>query len=250
MRFKKMWLRQSLSSTTTTSSASFRRSLSFFWLVIVCVLIWPSNSAIGSAIGSIDGGSSPSAHAHSGMRTILRIYDECTRAEGGFVPCLKKKAITFIDRISHIDAITVADGIKVIRLPANEVVPSAPGLSSISSSAPASSSLSSSSLSPAMVKSPSTASALGTGLNSAPFVAGLYSSHDPLLSENELESSLSRSAEDRDMKLTKMLVERLSHYFNGHSLQVSFPKISVEEIGRSLEEGIYLLLTIPINPVS
>ncbi|XP_037815080.1 uncharacterized protein LOC119605830 [Lucilia sericata] len=124
---------------------------------------------------------------NAGTRTVLRIYDECTRAEGGFVPCLKKKAISFIDRISYIDAITVADGIKVVRLP-------------------------------------------GTSLHDLPAIR-------PMFSENEVESSLSRSGEDRDTKLTNMLVERLSNFFNGHTLQVSFPKLTSEEIGRGLEEG-------------
>lgn len=213
-----MWLRQSLSPTFSFPFSSLMLA------VILCVLWWPSNFATASAIGSVDGSSNAANHPHGGMRTILRIYDECTRAEGGFVPCLKKKAITFIDRISHIDAITVADGIKVIRLPANEILPAASSLSSVTNSA-------------ASLPSLSLSASKGPTAK-----VGLYSAHDPLLSENELESSLSRSAEDRDMKLTKMLVERLSHYFNGHSLQVSFPKISVEEIGRSLEEGIVTLV--------
>ncbi|XP_017476994.1 PREDICTED: uncharacterized protein LOC108366989, partial [Rhagoletis zephyria] len=136
--------------------------------------------------------STPLNTANASTRTILRIYDECSRADGGFVPCLKKKAISFIDRISHIDAIAVADGIKLVRLPN----------SAISAAAAAS---------------------------SAPL--------QPLYGENELESSLSRSSDDRDTKLTNMLIERLSHFFNGHTLQVNFPKLTAEEIGRGLEEG-------------
>ncbi|BFF92976.1 uncharacterized protein DMAD_10915 [Drosophila madeirensis] len=120
----------------------------------------------------------------AGARTLLRVYDECTRAEAGFVPCLKKKAISFIDRLAPIDAINVADGIKLVRL---ETAPRP------------------------------TATAT---------------------SENELlESSLPRSGSERDAKLTNMLTERLSYFFNGHSLQVSFPKLTSDEIGRGLEEG-------------
>ncbi|XP_017139513.1 uncharacterized protein LOC108153928 [Drosophila miranda] len=129
---------------------------------------------------SAAGGSGTTQSA--GARTLLRVYDECTRAEAGFVPCLKKKAISFIDRLAPIDAINVADGIKLVRL----------------ESAP------------------------------RPAVA---------TSENELESSLPRSGSDRDAKLTNMLTERLSYFFNGHSLQVSFPKLTSDEIGRGLEEG-------------
>lgn len=118
---------------------------------------------------------------NAGARTLLRVYDECNRAESGFVPCLKKKAISFIDRIAPIDAINVADGIKLVRL---ETAP-----------------------------------------------------RPPAYSENELESSLARSGSERDAKLTNMLIERLSYFFNGHSLQISFPKMTSDEIGRGLEEG-------------
>lgn len=124
----------------------------------------------------------PSAgNQNAGARTLLRVYDECNRAESGFVPCLKKKAISFIDRIAPIDAINVADGIKLVRL---ETAP-----------------------------------------------------RPPAYSENELESSLARSGSERDAKLTNMLIERLSYFFNGHSLQISFPKMTSDEIGRGLEEG-------------
>ncbi|KAH8360062.1 hypothetical protein KR093_010420 [Drosophila rubida] len=123
----------------------------------------------------------PGGNQNAGARTLLRVYDECNRAESGFVPCLKKKAISFIDRIAPIDAINVADGIKLMRL------------------------------------------------ESAP--------RPPAYSENELESTLARSGTDRDAKLTNMLIERLSYFFNGHSLQVSFPKLTSDEIGRGLEEG-------------
>ncbi|XP_023163495.2 uncharacterized protein LOC111594439 [Drosophila hydei] len=122
-----------------------------------------------------------SSNQNAGARTLLRVYDECNRAESGFVPCLKKKAISFIDRIAPIDAINVADGIKLVRL---ETAP-----------------------------------------------------RPPAYSDNELESSLARSGSERDVKLTNMLLERLSYFFNGHSLQVSFPKLTSDEIGRGLEEG-------------
>ncbi|XP_012160422.1 uncharacterized protein LOC101461581, partial [Ceratitis capitata] len=143
-----------------------------------------------SSSSSASPATSASNTANAGTRTVLRIYDECSHSVGGFAPCLKKKAISFIDRISHIDAISVADGIKLVRLP-NSVAASA--------------------VAPLPLR--------------------------PLYSENELESSLSRSSDDRDTKLTNMLIERLSYFFNGHTLQVNFPKLTAEEIGRGLEEG-------------
>ncbi|XP_030371691.1 uncharacterized protein LOC115621979 [Scaptodrosophila lebanonensis] len=159
-----------------------RASLSF----IICLLY--------SLLASCEAGTEhlsnlPSNAQSAGARTILRVYDECTRAEGGFVPCLKKKAISFIDRIAPIDAITVADGIKLVRLPG-----------------------------------------AASGGEASAVRPSSYS-------ENELESALPRSGSDRDAQLTDMLVERLSHFFNGHSLQVSFPKLTSDELGRGLEEG-------------
>lgn len=166
-------------------------------IVFISLSVSPTTTLTASTENiSSNSASSLTSLQNAGTRTILRIYDECTRAEGGFVPCLKKKAISFIDRISYIDAITVADGIKVVRLP-------------------------------------------GTSLNDFPAMR-------PMFSENEIESSLSRSGEDRDTKLTNMLVERLSHFFNGHTLQVSFPKLTSEEIGRGLEEGMYSMKFIKV----
>lgn len=52
---------------------------------------------------------------NQGTRAVLRVYDECNKAELGFTPCLKKKAITFIDRVARMDALIVNDGFKVIK---------------------------------------------------------------------------------------------------------------------------------------
>lgn len=126
-------------------------------------------------------------------RAMIKVYDECSQAEFGFVACLKKKSITFIDRISTLDAITVSEGVRIIRLPDPKP----------------------------MAKS---------------------------FNENDLESSLPRTLDDRDGKLTSMLFDRLSRYFNGHTIMINFPKMSSDEIGRGLEEGVspYILFSIPL----
>uniref|UniRef100_A0A1A9W5M9 Uncharacterized protein n=1 Tax=Glossina brevipalpis TaxID=37001 RepID=A0A1A9W5M9_9MUSC len=51
------------------------------------------------------------------IRTVLRLYDDCTHATDGIVSCLKRKAISFLERIYNIDVLTVADGVKFVRLP-------------------------------------------------------------------------------------------------------------------------------------
>lgn len=53
-------------------------------------------------------------NASPGLRSILRIYDECQRSDGGMSMCLKKKAVTFVDRLSKIDVINIGDDVKVV----------------------------------------------------------------------------------------------------------------------------------------
>ena len=52
---------------------------------------------------------------NQGTRAVLRVYDECNKAEFGLTACLKKKAITFIDRVARLDSLTVSDGFKVVK---------------------------------------------------------------------------------------------------------------------------------------
>lgn len=58
-----------------------------------------------------------------GIRALMRIYDDCQRAEGGFTVCLKKKAVTFIDRVAKIETINLGDGVKVVGLDNDIKVP-------------------------------------------------------------------------------------------------------------------------------
>ncbi|GBP17601.1 hypothetical protein EVAR_12308_1 [Eumeta japonica] len=61
----------------------------------------------------------------TGVRSVMRIYEECTKSEG-VAPCLKKKAILFFDRAARMETIPIFDGVDVVRnsdvevLPANE----------------------------------------------------------------------------------------------------------------------------------
>lgn len=51
----------------------------------------------------------------AGFKTVLRVYDECNKSIGGFTPCLKKKAISFIDRLSKIEKFPVGEGLYVVK---------------------------------------------------------------------------------------------------------------------------------------
>lgn len=52
---------------------------------------------------------------NQGTRAVLRVYDECNKSEYGLTACLKKKAITFIDRVGRLDSLTFTEGFKVVK---------------------------------------------------------------------------------------------------------------------------------------
>lgn len=118
-----------------------------------------------------------------GLRAVLRVYDECQKAEGGFPPCIKKKTISFIDRVTKIDAITIGDGVKLIRSEDS------------------------------------------------------VTDQDAAATQTDYEQSLPRGLEARDEALSLILFERISNFFNGRVLKINLPKLSSDDIGRQLEEG-------------
>lgn len=50
----------------------------------------------------------------AGVRIALKVYDECAKAES-FSVCLKKKAITFLDRLGRMNNLSLADGVTMKR---------------------------------------------------------------------------------------------------------------------------------------
>lgn len=51
---------------------------------------------------------------YPGLRIALKVYDDCSRADG-FTPCLKKKAVTFLDRLARMDKLSIADGVDIVK---------------------------------------------------------------------------------------------------------------------------------------
>ncbi|XP_041985133.1 uncharacterized protein LOC121737545 [Aricia agestis] len=49
-----------------------------------------------------------------GIRYIMRLYEDCSRADG-IMPCLKKKAILFFDRAARMESIPLVDGIDIVK---------------------------------------------------------------------------------------------------------------------------------------
>lgn len=57
---------------------------------------------------------------NQGLKTLIRVYDDCQKAEFGLQVCLKKKAIKFLRRIGQVESINLSDGLKFIRSDAKE----------------------------------------------------------------------------------------------------------------------------------
>lgn len=117
-----------------------------------------------------------------GLRTLIRVYDDCQKAEYGLQMCLKKKAIKFLRRISRVESINLSDGLKFIRSNDNELP-----------------------------------------LDSR--------------SEQELDQTLPRTVEARDIALNNLLTDQVSNFLSNSTIQIEIPKISSDEIGRAMEEG-------------
>lgn len=49
----------------------------------------------------------------SSLRVALKVYDECSKDE--FFPCLKKKAIVMLDRMSRMEKISLIDGVAIVK---------------------------------------------------------------------------------------------------------------------------------------
>ncbi|RVE43864.1 hypothetical protein evm_011480 [Chilo suppressalis] len=62
------------------------------------------------------------AREDMGVRYVMRLYEDCQRAEG-VLPCLKKKAILFFDRAARMESIPLIDGIDILKASEPEVSP-------------------------------------------------------------------------------------------------------------------------------
>lgn len=71
--------------------------------------------AVCAVIALFVASSSAEDFYNHGTRVVLRVYDECNKAEHGLTACLKKKAITFIDRVARLDSLAVNEGFKIVK---------------------------------------------------------------------------------------------------------------------------------------
>lgn len=52
---------------------------------------------------------------YPGLKVALKVYDDCSSKVDGFTPCLKKKAVTFLDRLARMDKLNIADGVDIVK---------------------------------------------------------------------------------------------------------------------------------------
>lgn len=57
------------------------------------------------------------------------------------------------------------------------------------------------------------------------------------LSENELDSTLSKDETEKDSQVESLLVDRIARFFQNHILQFKVPDSSINEVRKSLDEG-------------
>lgn len=84
-----------------------------------------NKTTLTSASPASASASASASSANAKIRTVLRLYDDCTHATDGIVACLKRKAISFLERIYNVDVLTIADGVKFVRLPTAKALRSA-----------------------------------------------------------------------------------------------------------------------------
>lgn len=61
------------------------------------------------------GASAQESWDSQGVKLAMRVYDECSGNADGFSPCLKKKAVTFLNRLGRMDKLNLVDGFTVVR---------------------------------------------------------------------------------------------------------------------------------------
>ena len=58
-----------------------------------------------------------------GYRAAYRVYDDCQQRNVGVSACLKKKAITFFDRIGRIDNLPIFENLELVKAPGVTIEP-------------------------------------------------------------------------------------------------------------------------------
>jgi len=148
-------------------------SMNKLLLVCICLAAAASAASVPPQVEAL-------LEASPNLRLLHRVYSECAAKEAGMATCLKARALSFVDKVSRMDNVPLAEGLAVVRIP-----------------------------------------------GAAP------ERQSRALSEAELESA-------NDQTISDLFVQRVASFFNGRTLQFELPKVSEQEVERSLEEGEYI----------
>ncbi|CAB3361392.1 uncharacterized protein LOC135946876 [Cloeon dipterum] len=113
------------------------------------------------------------------LRLLHRVYSECEAKGAGMSGCLKARAVSFVDKVSRMDTLPLADHLSLVRTHPEQIE---------------------------------------------------QGRQSRALTEGELEAA-------DDQTLTDTLVRGVTRVFSGRTIQFEMPKVSEEEVQRSLEEG-------------
>ncbi|XP_050304359.1 uncharacterized protein LOC126741925 [Anthonomus grandis grandis] len=103
------WDRRSLEDAQNLAYKGSKQAMMKSFIVIIIVV-----AAFGALLGGVLAQDSFEA---AGFRFILKIYDECSGRSDGFSSCLKKKAITVLDRVARMDKLPLMDGVALVKGP-------------------------------------------------------------------------------------------------------------------------------------
>ncbi|KAL7296211.1 hypothetical protein TKK_0010749 [Trichogramma kaykai] len=82
-------------------------------LVLVCL-------AEAQQAQPIEGDSAAGGLLDRGYRAAFRVYEDCQQRNVGVSACLKKKAITFFDRLGRIDSLPISENLELVKAPGAE----------------------------------------------------------------------------------------------------------------------------------
>ncbi|XP_063988823.1 uncharacterized protein LOC135168500 [Diachasmimorpha longicaudata] len=84
-------------------------------MTLKCVILLVT---IGVSANIVCGGSSiEESIVDKGYRSMYRVYEDCQQRTGGVSLCLKKKAISFFERLGRIDSLPIADNLELVKVP-------------------------------------------------------------------------------------------------------------------------------------
>lgn len=91
------------------SSAIATLMMRLLMLTLMIAAVW-TGLARANAVPGL-----PGDRTALGMRAAVRMFDDCRHSDDGFGLCMKRKAVTLIDRFARVDSIALTDDVRLDR---------------------------------------------------------------------------------------------------------------------------------------